>query len=180
MQYLIYVAYAFYMGAALLMVGAILLQEGKGGGLSALGGTQAESAFGSSNPIRRMTVVLAIVFFLLAGFLSFVSPKSKVTFPATESSAPSESSEKKQPDAEAKTGDAAGVEATSPEGTSLEANGVGAETKAGSPDAAKKGTSTEAKGAASEKVPAASTEPTKKAPEKKEPEKEPAKEPANE
>ncbi|MHC4505399.1 MAG: preprotein translocase subunit SecG, partial [Planctomycetota bacterium] len=151
MQYLIYVGYAFYMGAALLMIGAILLQEGKGGGLSALGGTQAESAFGSSNPIRRMTVVLAIIFFLLAGFLSFVSPKSKVTFPATESSAPGGAAEKKQPDAETKTGDAAGAEAASPE-----AKGVGAETKAASPDAAKKGAPTEAKGAASEKSPAPS------------------------
>ena len=166
MQYLIYVAYAFYMGAALLMIGAILLQEGKGGGLSALGGTQAESAFGSSNPIRRMTVVLAILFFVLAGFLSFMSPKSKVTFPATEPAASSESSEKKQPDAEAKTGDAAGAEAASPEGKD-----VGAETK----DA-----STETKGAAPEKGPAASTEPAKKAPEKKEPVKEPTKEPAKE
>jgi protein translocase SecG subunit len=64
------VAYVIYVGAAVLMVFAILLQEGKGGGLSALGGTQAESAFGATNPIRRMTVVLAIVFFLLAGFLS--------------------------------------------------------------------------------------------------------------
>ena len=171
MQYLIYVAYAFYMGAALLMIGAILLQEGKGGGLSALGGTQAESAFGSSNPVRRMTVVLAIVFFVLAGFLSFVSPKSKVTFPATGSPAPSEATEKKPPDAETKAGDAAEAEAASPE-----AKGVGAETKAASPDAAKKGASTEAKGAEPEKGPAASTEPAKKAPEKKEPVKEPANE----
>ena len=80
MQYLIYVAYAVYIAAGLLMVGAILLQEGKGGGLSALGGTQAESAFGASNPVRRMTVVLAVFFFLLAGFLSYMSPRSKVTF----------------------------------------------------------------------------------------------------
>jgi len=160
MQYLIYVAYAFYMGAALLMIGAILLQEGKGGGLSALGGTQAESAFGSSNPIRRMTVVLAIVFFLLAGFLSFVSPKSKVTFPATESSAPGEQPEKKQPEAEAKASDAAEAK-----GVEAEGKAVGAETK---------GASTEAKGAAPEKGPAPSPEPTKKAPEKKEPAKEPA------
>ena len=65
MQYLMYVAYTVYVIAAVLMIGAILLQEGKGGGLSALGGTQAESAFGASNPIRRMTVILSILFFLL-------------------------------------------------------------------------------------------------------------------
>ena len=79
MQYLMYVAYTVYVAAAALMIGAILLQEGKGGGLSALGGTQAESAFGASNPIRRMTVVLAILFFLLAGFLSFMSSRGSVS-----------------------------------------------------------------------------------------------------
>jgi len=72
---LIYVAKAAYTIAAVLMVGAILLQEGKGGGLSALGGTPAESAFGASNPIRRMTVVLAAVFFLIAVFLARCSPR---------------------------------------------------------------------------------------------------------
>ncbi len=87
MQYLMYVAYAVYLTAALLMIGAILLQEGKGGGLSALGGTQAESAFGASNPVRRMTVVLAIVFFVLAGFLSYFSPRSGVSFEEKETSA---------------------------------------------------------------------------------------------
>jgi len=77
---LMYVAYTAYVLAALLMIGAVLLQEGKGGGLSALGGTPAESAFGASNPIRRMTVVLSIVFFLLAGFLSYVSSRSRIRF----------------------------------------------------------------------------------------------------
>jgi protein translocase SecG subunit len=67
-----YAAYTAFGLVALLMVFAILLQEGKGGGLSALGGTQAESAFGSSNPIRRATVVLSIIFFLLAGILTYV------------------------------------------------------------------------------------------------------------
>lgn len=77
---LIYIAYAAYVLAALLMIGAVLLQEGKGGGLSALGGTPAESAFGASNPIRRMTVVLSIIFFLLAGFLSYISSRSRLRF----------------------------------------------------------------------------------------------------
>ncbi len=90
MQYLIYIGYAVFLMAALLMIGAILLQEGKGGGLSALGGTQAESAFGASNPVRRMTVVLAIVFFVLAGFLSYFSPRSGVTFPEKEATADEE------------------------------------------------------------------------------------------
>ena len=55
---------------ALLMTVAILLQESKGGGLAALGGTRAESAFGASNPLRKLTVVLSIIFFVLAGGLS--------------------------------------------------------------------------------------------------------------
>jgi len=92
MQYLMYVAYAVYVIAAVLMIGAILLQEGKGGGLSALGGTQAESAFGASNPIRRMTVVLAVLFFLLAGFLSYMSSSPSVS-PGTDQPAAKESSE---------------------------------------------------------------------------------------
>ena len=55
---------------ALLMVGAVLLQESKGGGLAALGGTRAESAFGASNPLRRLTAGLAVVFFILASLLA--------------------------------------------------------------------------------------------------------------
>jgi protein translocase SecG subunit len=90
MQYLMYVAYVIYVAAAVLMIGAILLQEGKGGGLSALGGTQAESAFGASNPIRRMTVILAVLFFILAGFLSFMSSRESVS-PGSEPSAAEES-----------------------------------------------------------------------------------------
>jgi len=69
------IAYAI---AGILMIGAILLQEGKGGGLAALGATPAASAFGASNPLRRLTVVLAIVFFLLAGFLSYVGRSEKL------------------------------------------------------------------------------------------------------
>jgi protein translocase SecG subunit len=77
---LMYAAYVAFGLTALLMVFAILLQEGKGGGLSALGGTQAESAFGSSNPIRRATVILSIVFFVLAGVLTYVRSGRKVKF----------------------------------------------------------------------------------------------------
>ncbi|HOX08277.1 MAG TPA: preprotein translocase subunit SecG [Planctomycetota bacterium] len=55
---------------SLLMIVAILLQEGKGGGLAALGGTRAESAFGASNPLRKMTAILSVIFLVLAGGLS--------------------------------------------------------------------------------------------------------------
>lgn len=64
---------------ALLLIVAILLQESKGGGLAALGGTRAESAFGASNPLRKMTTVLSIVFLVLAGVLSIglAPPRTK-------------------------------------------------------------------------------------------------------
>jgi len=61
---------------ALLLIVIILLQESKGGGLAALGGTRAESAFGASNPLRKMTTILSIVFLILAGVLSlWLAPK---------------------------------------------------------------------------------------------------------
>jgi len=44
----------------------ILLQEGKGGGLTALGGTKAAGVEGVTNPIRRATVYMAALFFVLA------------------------------------------------------------------------------------------------------------------
>jgi protein translocase SecG subunit len=61
---------------ALLMILAILLQEGKGGGLAALGGTRAEQVVGATNPIRRFTVYLAVFFFLLAGFIAWTQKQA--------------------------------------------------------------------------------------------------------
>jgi protein translocase SecG subunit len=63
-----------YCLVVLLMTGAVLLQESKGGGLSALGGTRAESAFGASNPLRKVTAWLAVFFFLLASALALTLP----------------------------------------------------------------------------------------------------------
>ena len=51
---------------SVLMVFLIMLQEGKGGGLAALGGTKAAAIEGVTNPIRRATAYMAIIFFLLA------------------------------------------------------------------------------------------------------------------
>ena len=65
------IAQVLFFIVTLLMIFAILLQEGKGGGLAALGGTRAEGVVGATNPIRRLTVVLAILFFLLAGFITW-------------------------------------------------------------------------------------------------------------
>ncbi|MBN1808152.1 MAG: preprotein translocase subunit SecG [Planctomycetes bacterium] len=67
------VAFVIYVIAAVLMILAILLQEGKGGGLAGLGGAQAEATFGATNPLRRFTVVMAVVFLFLAAFLDYIS-----------------------------------------------------------------------------------------------------------
>lgn len=61
----------------LILMLAILLQESKGGGLAALGGTRAESAFGASNPLRKLTTVLSIIFLILAGALSLALAPGK-------------------------------------------------------------------------------------------------------
>ena len=55
----------FYI-VAVVMTFFILLQEGKGGGLAALGGTKASQVEGVTNPIRNFTAYLAGAFFLLA------------------------------------------------------------------------------------------------------------------
>lgn len=79
-MFLLIAAGVIYGIVALLMLGAVLLQESKGGGLAALGGTRAESAFGASNPLRRLTVGLSIIFFLLASVLSLaLAPEDSVT-----------------------------------------------------------------------------------------------------
>ncbi len=79
-SFLLISAGVIYGIVALLLLGAVLLQESKGGGLAALGGTRAEGAFGASNPLRRLTAVLAVIFFLLASVLSLaLTPKGSVT-----------------------------------------------------------------------------------------------------
>lgn len=61
---------------ALVMTFFILLQEGKGGGLAGLGGTKAAGVEGVTNPIRRATAVLSIIFFLLAILLGVMARPS--------------------------------------------------------------------------------------------------------
>ena len=71
-----------FIVVALLMIFFILLQEGKGGGLAALGGTKAAGVEGVTNPIRRATAYLAGIFFFLAillGWLHRPAPGTKFT-----------------------------------------------------------------------------------------------------
>lgn len=50
---------------AFLIISVILLQEGKGGGLAAMGGAMTDSVMGAKNPLRRITAVLFICFIVL-------------------------------------------------------------------------------------------------------------------
>jgi len=63
----------------MIMTFFILLQEGKGGGLAALGGTKAAGVEGVTNPIRRATAYLAGLFFILAIILGIMhKPKESI------------------------------------------------------------------------------------------------------
>ncbi|HYG76729.1 MAG TPA: preprotein translocase subunit SecG [Planctomycetota bacterium] len=69
----------------LVMTFFILLQEGKGGGLAALGGTKAAGVEGVTNPIRRATAYMAGLFFILAiilGILHKPAPRISLSVPA--------------------------------------------------------------------------------------------------
>ncbi|HEY3322694.1 MAG TPA: preprotein translocase subunit SecG [Planctomycetota bacterium] len=78
-----------------LMVFFILLQEGKGGGLAGLGGTKAAGVEGVTNPIRRATVYLAVLFFLLLIVLGIVEkPAQRIGLtPASATATETEKSE---------------------------------------------------------------------------------------
>jgi protein translocase SecG subunit len=77
-EILIVVLKVLFILVALIMTFFILLQEGKGGGLAGLGGTKAAGVEGVTNPIRRATAVLSIIFFLLAVLLGVMArPKDK-------------------------------------------------------------------------------------------------------
>jgi protein translocase SecG subunit len=71
-----------------IMTFFILLQEGKGGGLTALGGTKAAGVEGVTNPIRRATVYMAILFFSLAAILGILHRPKAATKIGAGSSTP--------------------------------------------------------------------------------------------
>lgn len=70
---LIEVIKGLFLIVAVLLTFLILLQEGNGGGLASLGGTKAPEIVGVANPIRRATVVLAILFFVVATILGILA-----------------------------------------------------------------------------------------------------------
>ena len=67
----------------ILLVVVILLQSGKGGGLAAAfgGGGGADSAFGAkvSQPLRKVTVTMAVIFFLIAISLAMIGNRGEKT-----------------------------------------------------------------------------------------------------
>lgn len=70
-----YTLMTLLMFTSLLMIGLILLQRGKGGGITgALGGMGGQSAFGTKagDLFTRITVVMAVVWILLAGISTTV------------------------------------------------------------------------------------------------------------
>ena len=84
---LIIIAQVLFVLLAVLMAFAILLQEGKGGGLSSLAGGGSQQIIGTSNPLRRITVIFAIAFFGLAIFLvKSMTTRSSALTAGTDSS----------------------------------------------------------------------------------------------
>lgn len=75
MTFLYFLAIAFFLIMCLLLCGAILIQEGKGGGLgTAFGGSDSgDSLFGTSTPevLKKFTAYLAIIFVASCVLLSF-------------------------------------------------------------------------------------------------------------
>ena len=72
---LLYICIICYVAAAAFLVLMILMQEGKGGGLSGIGGGAIGDTFGFSNAsteLRKLTRYSAIVFFVLALALTFL------------------------------------------------------------------------------------------------------------
>lgn len=80
MEILVYILKGALLFVSVIMTFFILLQEGKGGGLAALGGTKGASVEGVTNPIRRATAYLAIIFFIIAIMLGYLArnPASKL------------------------------------------------------------------------------------------------------
>lgn len=55
---------------SLLIVGLVLLQEGKGGGLTGMS-TGMDGVMGTKNPLRRMTAYFFVVFVLMCVFINW-------------------------------------------------------------------------------------------------------------
>ena len=102
MEALIVIGTVFLILVSLALIGLILVQQGKGGGLIALGGGGVEQAFGAhaATMAQKATAVLGIVFLVLVIVmtklhqkqvgLAPISAPSAVTMPVGDA-APAES-----------------------------------------------------------------------------------------
>lgn len=84
------VAYVIIVGV--LMVCAILLQRGKGGGLASIGGMSGDSLLGtrSSTPIAKATYVLAGLLLFLCLLISMIPPPPQQADGVLQQDAPAE------------------------------------------------------------------------------------------
>ena len=68
---------------AFLLTGLILLQEGKGGGLAAMGGAMTDSVMGAKNPLRRLTAYFFVAFVVVSiGINMMISRETSPEFGA--------------------------------------------------------------------------------------------------
>lgn len=84
------------------MIGLILIQRGKGGGLVAFGGSGVEQAFGThaASLAQKATGVLAVLFLALTVALGLMlKPTATATLPPTPAGAPEKTSSEAPPDA---------------------------------------------------------------------------------
>ena len=79
MQLLLNVVLAVQMLSALVMIGLVLIQHGKGADVGAAFGSGASGSVfgsaGSANFLSRATAILAVVFFLTSMTLTYVSSR---------------------------------------------------------------------------------------------------------
>ena len=75
-EVIVIIAQVLFVLICFLDTFAILLQEGKGGGLSAMAGGSSQQVIGTSNPLRRLTVILSLAFFGLAVILAWAMKPS--------------------------------------------------------------------------------------------------------
>jgi len=74
-----------------LIVGLVLLQEGKGGGLTGMS-TGMDGVMGAKNPLRRMTAYLFVFFVLMAITINwYFHQRTDTTLPAAVTNLPSTS-----------------------------------------------------------------------------------------
>lgn len=79
---MIYFLMIIFFFVAFCLIGLILLQEGKGGGLAAGGSGAMDAVMGARNPLRRWTVYFAVaLLFLILGINYHISRLSPAAVP---------------------------------------------------------------------------------------------------